>query len=168
MRKTEDQAGSATLFWEYLAPVNRKVYNFILKSVNFSQDADDVFQESMLQAFRYFRTFRRGAKFETWLFSIAHNEVRKHFKKASKAAVPLDAVRPASPDSGQALELVREVYRFAERLNPRQREVFFLYYDSGFAIAEISQITGLRQGNVKFILSQARQSLKKIMGEKNE
>jgi RNA polymerase sigma-70 factor (ECF subfamily) len=163
-----DEAGSAALFWEYLAPVNRMVYNFILKSVSFSQDADDVFQESVLKAFRYFRTFRRNAKFETWLFSIAHNQVRNHFKKASKTPVPLEAVLPASPDTSRQRDLVREVYRFAETLDPRQREVFFLFYDSGFSIREISDITGLREGNIKFILHQARRNLRTIMGEKDE
>lgn len=168
MSKKDGEAGSAKLFWELLAPVNRKVYNFILKSVGFSQDADDIFQESILQALRYFRTFRRDAKFETWLFSIAHNEVRKHFKKASKTLVPLDMVPPPGQDSGRRDELVREVYQFAETLNPRQREVFFLFYDSGFSIGEISAITDLREGNVKFILSRARANLRAAMGEKDE
>ena len=161
----DDDSDTAALFWEYLAPVNRKVYNFIVKSVGFSQDADDVFQESVLQAFRYFRTFRRNAKFETWLFSIAHNEVRKHFKKLSRAAVPLDAAPVVGGGADRTSDLVREVYLFAERLNPRQKEVFFLFYDSGFSIAEISDITGLREGNIKFILNQARRNLRKIMGE---
>ncbi len=174
MSKKDGEAGSAELFWELLAPVNRKVYNFILKSVGFSQDADDIFQESVLKAFRYFRTFRREAKFESWFFSIAHNELRSHFQRAAKAAVPLDAAPsaagtgPAGPAPGRREELVREVFRFAETLPPRQRVVFFLFYDSGFSIAEISGITGLREGNIKFILNRARANLREIMGEKDE
>lgn len=168
MKKPGEETGSAAAFLEYLDPVKRKVYNFILKSVNFSQDADDIFQESVLHAFRYFRTFRKDASFEAWLFSIAHNEIKKHFKKSAKLPAPLDAVRAAFPDSGRTRELVNEVYRFAETLKPRQREVFFLFYDSGFTIAEISRITGLDEGNIKFILNQARQNLKSIMGEDNE
>lgn len=168
MSEHDVEAGSAALFWELLAPVNRKVYSFIRKSLGFSQDADDVFQESILQALRYFRTFRRDAKFETWLFAIAHNELRKHFKKASQAAVSLEAVPVAAPDSTRIDELVREVYRFAMNLDPRPREIFFLFYDSGFSIGEIVKISGLREGNIKFILNQARASLRTIMGENNE
>jgi len=168
MSQDEVGAGSAAIFWELLAPVSQKIYNFIRKAVNFSQDADDIFQESVLQALRYFRTFRRGAKFETWLFSIAHNEVRKHFKNVSRAAVPLDAVPAAAPDLGRRDELVREVFRFAGTLSPRPRLVFFLFYDSGFSIGEISEITGLREGNIKFILNQARANLRAIMGESDE
>jgi RNA polymerase sigma factor (sigma-70 family) len=168
LRKKNDEASLPALFWEHLAPLNRKVYNFILKSVSFSPDADDIFQESVLKAFRYYRTFRKDAKFETWFFSIAHNEVRKHFKTASKKPVALDLVLPASPDAGRQGELVREVYRFAETLNPQKRKVFFLFYDSGFSVREIADIMGLREGNVRFILHQARCNLRAIMGEKDE
>jgi len=53
-------------------------------------------------------------------------------------------------------------------LKPRQREVFFLFYDQGFSIQEIARITGLREGNVKFILNRARTAIKSIMGDQNE
>jgi RNA polymerase sigma factor (sigma-70 family) len=168
LRQKNDEASIAALFWEHLAPLNRKVYNFILKSVSFSPDADDVFQESVLKALRYFQTFRKDANFETWLFSIAHNEVRRHFKKISKKPIALDVDLPASPDTSRQGDLVREVYRFAETLNPEQREVFFLFYDSGFSVREIADITGFREGNVRFILHQARRNLRTIMGEKDE
>jgi RNA polymerase sigma-70 factor (ECF subfamily) len=168
MKRLGDAATSAAAFWEHLEPVKRKVYNFVLKSVNFSQDADDIFQESVLQAFRYFGTFRKDASFETWLFAIAHNEIKKHFKKAAKAPLPLAADPSGPPADGRTRERVDEIYRFAEKLDPRQREVFFLFYDGGFSLAEISRITGLREGNIKFILSQARQNLKTIMGVQDE
>jgi RNA polymerase sigma factor (sigma-70 family) len=168
VRKKPGEADPRAHFWEYLGPVNRKVYNFILKSVSSSPDADDVFQESLLKALRYFRTFRKDANFEAWLFSIAHNEVRKYFKKDSRRTITLDAGFATSPDTGRQQDLVREVYRFAETLRPQQREVFFLFYDSGFSVREIAAITGLREGNVRFILHQARCRLRAIMGENNE
>ena len=167
MTPKESEAGAAAEFWELLEPVNRKVYNFIRKTSGFSQDADDIFQETVLQAFRYFRTFRRGAKFEGWLFAIAHNELRKHFRKAAGAPGPLESEAVGGPGPTRREDLVREVFRFAEALPPRRREVFFLFYDSGFSMGEISEITGLREGNIKFILHQARTNLKTIMGEKN-
>jgi RNA polymerase sigma-70 factor, ECF subfamily len=168
MRQPEEGQAAAAAFWECLEPVKGKVYNYVLKSVNFSQDADDVYQESVLQALRYFQTFRKEASFEAWLFSIAHNEIKKHFKKIAKLPAPLDIDRADPAAAGPARELVKEVYRYAEKLAPRQREVFFLFYDSGFSIAEISGITGCRAGNIKFILNRARTNLKTIMGEKDE
>lgn len=45
MRRKGQETISDTLFWDYLAPIKHKLYNYIHKSLNFSVDAEDVFQE---------------------------------------------------------------------------------------------------------------------------
>jgi len=167
MRKESRSAVAAISFWERLIPCKQRLYNYIQKSLNFSVEADDVFQETVLHAFQYFRSFEEGKEFRAWLFAIAHNEVKKHYKKASKISSSLAPERLGSADTSHLRHLVGEVYRFAEKMKPRQREVFFLFYDGGFTISDISRITGLREGNIKFLLNQARRNLKTILGEQN-
>jgi RNA polymerase sigma-70 factor, ECF subfamily len=164
----DDRTFSQALFWDYLAPLKPKLYNFILKSLNFSQDADDVFQETVLHGFQYFRSFRRDKNFSAWIFSIAHNEIRNHFKKSRRHESLFDPETVADSVVGASDRLVSEVFRFAARLKPREREIFFLYYESGFSISEISGISGLKEGHIKLLLFQARAGLKKIMGASNE
>ena len=164
MSRERETAMSKTAFWDKLAPCQHKLYNYIRKSLNFSTDADDVFQEAVLHAFQYIRSYNEDSGFGAWLFGIAHNEIKKHYKKIPKTAAPIELERLSSADTSHTRHLVGEVYRYAERLNPRQREVFFLFYDGGFSMAEISGITGLREGNIKFILNQARNALKTTLG----
>ena len=161
---TKDSAA----FWDLLSPVKDKLYNYIRKSLSFSVEADDVFQETILNAFRYFNTFRRDREFGPWLFAIAHNVLRDHFRRAARTVATPEAERWAEEDGTRTRELVREVYRYAEGLKPRHREVFFLFYDSGFSVAEIAGITGLGQGNVKVILFHARNALKTALGANHE
>ena len=167
MKKNGKSEATGTLFWELVSPHKHKLYNFIKKSLNFSEDANDVFQETVLRALRYFSSYKKEKNFNTWLFTIAHNEIKKHYKKASKHASFADMDRLRAPEPNNPQELVKEVYQFAESLKPKQREVFFLFYYSGFTIPEVSQITRLKAGNIKFILNQARTSLKKTFGEQN-
>jgi len=155
-------------FWERLAPVQDKLYNYIHKSLSFSIEADDVFQETVLNAFRYFETFKADREFGPWVFAIAHNVLRDHFRRAARTLTTSEAERWGKEDPTRTRELVREVYRYAEGLKPRHREVFFLFYDSGFSVAEIAGITGLSQGNVKLILFQARRELKSALGVTHE
>jgi RNA polymerase sigma-70 factor (ECF subfamily) len=137
------------------------------KSLSFSEDADDVFQETLLRALKYFHSYDEEKSFDTWLFTIAHNEVKRHFRNARRrSSLPLVESLIAQ-DQGSRKDFVRDVYRFADGLRPKHREIFFLFYDSGFRISEISRITGLREGNVKFILNRARQALKERFGEEN-
>ncbi|MGZ7046147.1 MAG: RNA polymerase sigma factor [Candidatus Aminicenantales bacterium] len=156
-----------SLFWELAGPHKQKLYNFIHKSLSFSEEADDVFQETLLRGLKYFHAYNKEKSFNTWLFAIAHNEVLRHFKNAQRDRfLPLEE-RLVVRDEQIRLDLVHEAYRFADGLKPKQKEVFFLFYDSGFSISEISRITGLREGNVKFILNRARQALRDRFGEEN-
>jgi len=152
-------------FRDLLEPCRSRLYGYIAKSLGFAAEADDVYQETLLRAYQFSASFRRDADFAAWIFGIAHNEIRRARKRAGRfaAGVDLDVFPAAAPVADPAL--VRDVYRFAERLKPRHREVFFLFYDGGFTIPEIARVTGLREGNVKFILNRARRALRTILGE---
>ncbi len=165
MKRSGELAETGTLFWELVKPHKQKLYNFIQKSLNFSEDANDIFQDTVLRAFKYFKSYSKEKNFHTWLYTIAHNEIKRHYKKARKHAPITDMDRLKAPEANDSQELVKEIYRFAKSLKPRQREVFFLFYYSGFTISEVSHITDLKAGNIKFLLNQARNSLKRIFGE---
>lgn len=152
------------VFWDLAEPHKQRLYHFIVKSLSFSVESDDVFQETLLRGLRYFSSYHREKSFSTWLFAIAHNEIKKHFKD-SRRDMPLPLAESLIVgDEHTNLHLVREVYRLAEVLKPKHKEIFYLFYDSGFSIAEISRITGVREGNVKFILNRARNSLRERLG----
>ncbi len=144
-------------------PVRFRLYSFIRKTLGFSTEADDVFQETALNAFRYFDSFRRDGDFAAWVFGIADNEIRR--SRRNPAAASLDPATATIPDDVSRREMVRTVFDAAFLLPPRRRIVFFLYYDSGFTIPEIARITGLREGNVKFILNRVRKELRRLLGE---
>ncbi len=175
-RMTDSQAGTeqggkavpAAAFWDRLIPLNARLYNYVRKALNFSVDAEDVFQETVLHAFQYARTYKNGRDFHAWIFGIAHNEIKKYYKRNPRVVVPLDLERLCPLDRTDERRLIEEVLRYAERLNPRQRETFLLFYDQGFTIREIADMTGLREGNVKFILNRARQALRAIIGGSDE
>jgi len=152
------------VFWDLAEPHKQRLYNFIQKSMSFSTESDDVFQETLLRGLKYFPSYLREKSFSTWLFAIAHNEIRKHFKN-SRRDIPLPLAESLIVGNEYTnIHLVREVYRLAGGLKPKHKEIFFLFYDSGFSIADISRITGVREGNVKFILNRARNSLRERLG----
>jgi RNA polymerase sigma-70 factor (ECF subfamily) len=161
MTGTPDQAA---VFEEFLAPVEKKLYNFVRKASGFSQECGDLFQDVVLRAFKYFSSFDRKRSFSAWIFAIAHNEIKKFYqsRKESEAVASLSDL-PVDPPAAASNPDIEVVYAVARRLPPKEREVFFLYYDDDFSVAEIASITGLSSGYVKFILHEARQSIKQIL-----
>jgi RNA polymerase sigma-70 factor (ECF subfamily) len=151
------------LFLQLVVPIKKHLYNFIRKSLNFSHDADDIFQETLLKSFRYFHSFKQGSNFKAWIFTIAHNLVKDYFRKPGTLVSLEDADIVVSEEDYSLPDDVREIYHMAGNLKPRHREVFFLYYYNEFKVPEIVEITGLTKFNIKYILHQARKSVKDMM-----
>ena len=165
----KEETITAETFQCLLNPIKENLYNFIFKALNFCEDANDIYQETILRAFKYRGSFKQQGSFKTWIFTIAHNQVKGYFNQLKKMpGVELeDQLIVEDADAGNEI-LVHDIYEVARQLTPQQRRVFFLFYDQGFSIREIIEITGLKQGNIKFILNQAREKIKQKLGVKNE
>lgn len=146
-----------------LEPLKHGLYNFILKAVNFSEDGDDVFQETVLRAFKYIDTYDPSRPFKAWIFSVAYNQIKGYYKRRGEENGLLPAqLMERIPEAGED-ERVRDIFEAAAGLESKQRSVFFFFYYNRFSIGEIADITGLSEGNVKFILNAGRNSIRKKM-----
>jgi RNA polymerase sigma-70 factor (ECF subfamily) len=169
LRQRPNETGSAArvqdreTFLAYLLPVKKHLYNFVQKTSNFSNEADDIFQDTLLKAFRYFHSFDHRKNFKTWVFTIAHNLLKDAFREKQLRHWPLSLEEVGEITADAISNDVREIYATAAALKPRHREVFLHYYYNEFTIPEIVEITGLTRPNIKFMLHQARKAIKKIM-----
>ena len=77
------------------------VFRFLCRMVGNEADASDLAQETFVRVFRARASFRTGEKFSTWLFTIAANLARNHFRWRSRH--PNVSLEAESPDSEQTL-----------------------------------------------------------------
>lgn len=131
-------------------------------------DAQDVVQEAMLRALRYFDTFR-GGDARVWLLAIVRNT---YFTLRSKTlpehfTEPLDeGTHPLIDEQGspEALALlaidVGSLRAAIERLPPPWREAIVLRELEECSYKEIAAITGQKIGTVMSRLARARERLK--------
>ncbi len=76
-----------SVLWESITP---KLYGYLLNVVRDSRLADDFLQETWLKAITNLPRFQaRGVRFSAWLFAIARNVCREHWRKSLRE-VPLD------------------------------------------------------------------------------
>jgi RNA polymerase sigma-70 factor (ECF subfamily) len=167
--RAEAMSEEKNLYWELLAGLEKKLFNFLHRALNFSEDSQDVYQEVVIRAWKYFSSFDRQLNFSTWIFTIAHNEIKKYYHRRKKEhqVIPLEQL-PQDPPAPAADPGVALIFAAARQLPLRQREVFFLYYYNKFSVAEIAAISGLRQGNVKFILSIGREAVRRALEVSHE
>ncbi|GIW93438.1 MAG: RNA polymerase sigma factor [Pirellulaceae bacterium] len=150
----------------------------LLEHVTASRDqAEDLAQEVFLRLFRARRRYQPGARFSTFLFTIAHNVASNAVRRQSRRrevqvdspgngnsasldemAVAKSGFMPARQlDKAERAEFVRAAIN---QLSDRQRMALMLCKFEGLSYAEIGQIMGLSEKAVKSLLARARQNLR--------
>src|SRR5688572_23680630 len=116
------------------------VYRYAFAVLGNHSDAEDVTQQTFLNAYRAIAQGTKPRKAENWLVTIAHNEVRRHFRTNGKAVeVELDDDRLAHPDFEQNDPSLTDVLRALQKLTPTQRSALVMREFEGRSYAEIAQ-----------------------------
>ena len=173
--------GSATAFEELVLRYQSRLVRVLEHLVGGRHLAEDLAQEVFLRVFRARKQYVVGAKFATWLFTIAShvasNAVRDRTRRREVAlavgesgpvGVPLDGLVQASTGSMPARQLdkaeVRQVVRLAlESLSARQRLAVLLNKFEGMSYADIAATLDLSPPAVKSLLSRARENLRQTL-----
>jgi RNA polymerase sigma-70 factor (ECF subfamily) len=132
-------------------------------------DSDDVVQEAMLRAYRFFDRFR-GSNARACLLQIVRNTCYSWLDKncPSELMTEFDEEvhqRPvATPETLAVQADERQRLMLAlESLSPRSREVLVLRELEGCSYKEIGEITGIPIGTVMSTLSRARERLQRTL-----
>lgn len=99
------QAGEDAALNRLMERHGAPVFHFLARLTGNEDDANDLAQETFVRVFKSARSFRTGQKFTTWLYTIAANLARNHFRWRSRHPnLSLDAESPETEQSlGSAL-----------------------------------------------------------------
>lgn len=132
-------------------------------------DSDDLVQEAMLRAYRFFDGFR-GGDARAWLLQIVRNTCYTWLEKNRPAELMTEfdeevhQVPAATPETLAAQADERErLMQALESLSARSREVIVLRELEGCSYKEIGEITGIPIGTVMSTLSRARERLQQTL-----
>lgn len=163
--------GDEAAFEEIHRRYRRPVYTLALRMTRNAADAEDLTQESFLTVLRSVGSFRGEAAFSSWLYRLAVNVVRMHFRRRSSRPEDLT-------DDGEMCERKLGVARRAgfppvfdriaiekavRALPPVYRSTFVLHDVAGYEHAEIARMRGCTTGNSKAQLHRARVSLRTLL-----
>jgi RNA polymerase sigma-70 factor, ECF subfamily len=136
--------------------------------------AEDLAQESFLKVMRAIDQYQHPRPFKPWLYQIATNLVRDHYKRAeTRRAVGMsDEVEWTGDDEPlpeEALVLDAEVQQVAlalRSLPDHQRETIILRYYQELSLGEIAEILAVPVGTVKSRLSLGLGRLRELLMER--
>ena len=172
----------AAAFEELVIRYQGRLTTVLEQLVQKREYAEDLAQEVFMRVFRARKTYHPGAKFSTWLFTIANNvasnalrslarrreiNVAPHSNSESQAN-PLDQMALAASGLMPTRQLDKseraEVVQLAiQSLNERQKLALLLSKFEGMSYAEIGETMGLSTQAVKSLLSRARCNLRSTL-----
>ncbi len=170
-------AGDTTAFDTVFERFHRQIFNFISKQVNDRESVEDLAQEVFLRVFKSAKNFDATKKFSSWIYKIALNEVKRHWKRSS-TRMTYSLNTPVGDESGEAeradfLEdtriapaqtteneiFTRDLRTLIDRLPEKQKTVVLLKVYQELTFEEISEICGCPLSTV---LSRMRYAVNKL------
>jgi RNA polymerase sigma-70 factor (ECF subfamily) len=164
----EDAEAAGRLYDKYYSEILGYVYHCTLDRAT----TEDLTSNVFLSAFRHLGRYQwRQIPFRAWLYRIATNEVRMHWRRQKHVAAlnqheqnhELTSSDPSGSDCIAAEEEYRLLHKALLELRIKYRTVIILRYFEDKAIAEICKITGRKEGTVKSQLHRGLARLQDIL-----
>jgi RNA polymerase sigma-70 factor, ECF subfamily len=160
-RQSRQKGTFDTAFESFYRKHVAEVYQYALAVLANSADAEDVTQQTFLNAYRAFQRGERPRKPHNWLIKIAHNVCRMRWRQSSRRPqeIPLEHVRePAAPeDQKPSLD---EVLGALKRLPFNQRAAIVMREVEDRSYSEIADVLGTSVPAVEALLFRARTNLR--------
>lgn len=135
--------------FERLVTENRRRLLSIARSSARGAEAEDLYQEILLQLWRSLPSFEGRASLATWVYRVALNTAIAYRRRASARIEIVDAadgrIEPTAAPAGRSeIEILEE---FVQSLGPIDRALFLLYLED-LSYREMSDVMGLTENHV--------------------
>jgi RNA polymerase sigma-70 factor, ECF subfamily len=152
----------------------RDVYSYAYYRIGDPHDAEDLTEQTFLQAYRHFDRARResdGRPLRPWLIRIAHNLASNYYRDRSRRpqtslenADPI-AVRHGTEAIVEGREELRQVIANLDRLPDDRREALIMRFALGMDNREIARALGRSDGATKVLIHRAIKQLQEEMSD---
>jgi RNA polymerase sigma-70 factor (ECF subfamily) len=155
----------------------RDVYSYAYYRIGNHHDAEDITEQTFVQAYRHFERAQResnGRPLRPWLIRIAHNLAANYYRDRSRrpqtnlddAAIlsaPLDTERVV-----EGREEVKEVLEGVSKLPDDRREALIMRFALDMDNREIARAMGRSEGATKVLIHRAIRQLEQGLNEEDQ
>ena len=141
-----------------------KIYQYCLLRVRDHGYAEDLTQETFLKFFQAFERYKHYGKALNYLYVIAGNLCKDHFRKEGRMEVYEMSEEIAVEHMGQ-VEKRMEIYEALDKLPEEIREVVILFFFQEISQKEIARMMGIKLSLVKYRVSKSCQPGEETTGK---
>ncbi|MGE5429399.1 MAG: RNA polymerase sigma factor [Methylococcaceae bacterium] len=166
------RGGSQLAFERLFESYSQKLYRFSLSYLKSETEAEEIVQEVFLKLWENRRQLKNETSFQSYLFTIAFNAIRKHFNRKSRkeqyAAQILESLASehASMETNSDYELlVAKLEQLIGQMPERRKEIFIKRKKEGISVRDIALSMNISPKTVENQVTEAMNFLKKEFGK---
>ena len=172
---TQDEFQKQADFEKEMIPHLDSLYNFAIRLTSDPIDAEDLVQDTIVKAFRFFGSYEKGTNAKAWLFRILKNSYINNYRKKSKQPQQVDYdevstyyenIRSEQSDTTDMEDILYrdmlddQITRALQRLPEDFRTVGLLCDVEGFTYEEIANMLDVPIGTIRSRLHRGRNLLR--------
>ena len=161
------QAGSLRAFDEIARRFQVPLMRYLMRKVGQTSDAEDIFQETMLAAYRHLKRYNSRWSCSTWLFAIARNQAASYTRRNKRVFQPSDQADDAVSRPVDAVKRLDQAEQSAslwtvarQQLSADQFDVLWMTFALQWPIDKVAQSMGNNGLAVRVALHRAKKNLK--------
>ena len=157
------KAGQLDYLNEVFNRYSKRIYNYFLKSTLERADSDDLTQELFIRVMKYRNSYKEGHSVQFWIFQIARNMVKDHFRKMKvhrDKFNPVEVMPEVLEENGDMeFEREKKLHTAMKSLSDEKRELLVL---SKFQGMKYEQIAAMRETSVSNVKVQVHRTIKEL------
>ncbi len=141
---------------------HKRIYNYFIRCTRDVSESGDLTQNTFIRVMKYRGSYQRDKRFETWVFQIARNLVKDHFKQLKvvhSRMEPRDNLPDLVSENDDKLEQENRLYQAIDRLPDDKKELIVM---SKFQGLKYEQIAEIRATSVSAIKVQVHRTIKNL------
>ena len=162
------KAGNDAAFEELYRRFARRLKGFFFLQLGGDEElAADATHDVFLRAYEARNRYQEGKSVSTWLFTIAYNICRNHYR-SNAYETQLSATLDAEPISEEQIEIQLDaaalddaLAQVLSELPPPLHQLFSLHYQEELTIPQVAEIVGIPEGTVKSRLHKTMNIIRK-------
>ncbi len=143
------------------------MYNISMRMVRIKEDAEDIVQDSFVEAFNKLDSFKYESTFGSWLKRIIINKSINHLKKRRILATPIDdqmyRIKAEDNEDEAPVMEIKKVIKGIRLLPAGYQQIISLYLIEGYDHIEIGEILNISSSTSKSQYHRAKKKLIEIV-----
>ena len=159
--------GNEEAFSKLILAEKDSLYKIAISRMKTIEDAEDVIQETVIEAYVKMHTIRKNESFKSWIRTILLDMIKTFYERKAQKDIKIQTKLMENFEKDNVNNIIKteqdmDFNMLLNKLEDEDRTIILLFYNDGYKVKEISKMLNMNVNTVKTKLSRARKKIEKM------